>query len=106
MQSTGPTISIVMPENTHLWGSITVPTDGLQLNKTGLDQQIKYVVFVSREEAVESELVKLETSCRYSDTSRNSECSLVIIFFDGILFVSKSEEKVGVSQTHMLQKSR
>ena len=38
-------------------------TAGLQFNKTGLDQKRKYILLFVCYEAVESKLVKLETSC-------------------------------------------
>ena len=63
-------------------GRITVPTAGLQFNKNGNDKWSKYFVLCSV--AVESNLVKLETSFRYSDTSPNCECSLADIIPIGV----------------------
>ena len=58
------------PENTHHWGKYHCMA-GLKFNKTVLDRN-KYFFLFESSEAVESKLVKLETSV----SSPNSECCL------------------------------
>ena len=62
-------------ENSHRWWKDHC-TAGLQFNKTGFDQKIKYVVICICCEAAESKLVKLETNCTVI-LPPNCECSLL-----------------------------
>ena len=65
-----------LPVNTPRWGNDQC-TSGLQFNKAGYDQNRKYVVILCSE-AVETKLVKLETSSTVI-LPPDGECSLVLI---------------------------